>query len=271
MDKSTNVAAPRRPRISVITCTYNSEPYIRENLTSVWEGEPPYEQIIVDASSTDKTLAIVEEFHQRGHNIQIHSRPPAGIADAMNYGMRAATGDIVQILHSDDYSLDAELYKKVADVFETTKCRWLYGKGSTVNQRGESIGEIPPKWIHRYRYWLLALMNYIPHPALFMHKDLIEEYGYFDEDLKVIMDWDYWLRIGAKFSPHVIGEYWCAFRLHEDSLSTQEVFSKKLHAEERIVLYRHFGKIRGYLIYMAHYTLYLLRHMKNASLYRRGK
>lgn len=255
-----------KPKISVITCTYNSESFVSTNLDSVWNADHPHEQIIVDAYSEDKTIDIVNKSKGPGCNIKILFRRPRGISDAMNYGIRNASGNIIQVLHSDDYNLDRKLYGKIRETFRTQNCKWLYGLTKTIDEKDRPVGEQPPKFFRTYRFWMLPFVNYIPHPSLFIKKVVFEEYGLFDTNLRLIMDWDFWLRIGKKYTPLIVNEHWCAFRRHKESLSRKEAFSRKLHEEEKMLLRKHFPMPFGTLLYLLHYALYFWRHYKNRSL-----
>lgn len=241
-------------KISVITPTFNSEEYLRENLESVWNKSIPDEQIIVDANSTDKTLAIVKEFQDKGFNIKIYFRDPKGISDAMNYGIKIAGGDFIQVLHSDDYNIDTDIYNKVRTILQSVNCHWIYGLVRTADQNRQTVGKQPPWFIKNYSFSLLCLINFIPHASSFIKKEVFETYGYFDTKLKIVMDWDYWLRIGNKIKPYIINEYWCTERLHRNSLSTREAFSRQMRMEERVVLKRYLN----FLSYQPIHTLQLL-------------
>ena len=89
-------------KISVITTTYNSGRTVRDTIESVLSQDyPDIEYIIIDGASTDDTLRIVNEYADRIS--WIVSEPDKGIYDAMNKGIRMATGDVVGILNSDDF------------------------------------------------------------------------------------------------------------------------------------------------------------------------
>jgi glycosyltransferase involved in cell wall biosynthesis len=254
-------------KISVITCAFNSEQFIEKNLSSVWNYSRPFEQIIVDACSNDNTPSLIQKYIEKGHNIKILNRKPNGISDAMNYGIQNSQGNIIQVLHADDFNLDLELYHKIAELFEKHNNLWLYGLTKVVNSVGDSIGEQPPKYFRVYRYWALPFVNFIPHPSVFVNKKAFHYFGFFDEKLKIIMDWDFWLRLGKSNRPATVNEVWCAFRIHDNSLSTQSVFSKKLHYEERKVLGKNFFFPLSRIFYICRYMIYFLRFFKNKHLY----
>ena len=102
-------------KISIITVCYNSEKTIQETLKSVKnQNFEEIEYLIVDGGSTDKTLAIVKDDHQVK---KIISEPDNGIYDAMNKGIRIATGDIIGFLNSDDLYANNKVISHVAREF----------------------------------------------------------------------------------------------------------------------------------------------------------
>jgi len=104
-------------KISIITATYNSEATIRDTLESVnAQTYPHIEHIIVDGNSKDNTLEIVKKYGKRV-SILI-SEPDNGIYDAMNKGIRAATGDVIGILNSDDFFTSNDVISAVVSTFK---------------------------------------------------------------------------------------------------------------------------------------------------------
>ena len=90
----------KRPKISIVTITYNSEAIVEETIKSVISQDyPDLEYIIIDGGSKDNTLAVVDKYRDR--IAKVVSEPDEGISDAFNKGIRNATGDIVGIINSD--------------------------------------------------------------------------------------------------------------------------------------------------------------------------
>ena len=96
-------------RFSIVTITYNAEECLQRTLDSVWEQTYQYlEHIIVDGNSTDESVAIIKDYARNIEEKSLHlalkwiSEPDNGIYNAMNKGIRMATGDYVQILNSGD-------------------------------------------------------------------------------------------------------------------------------------------------------------------------
>ncbi len=113
-------------KISVITTTYNSASTIEDTLKSVIEQDyPNVEYIIIDGLSKDNTLEIVNKYKDK--IAKIISEKDSGIYDALNKGVNAATGDIIALLHSDDFYMDKTVLSKVVAEFEKTKADSVYG------------------------------------------------------------------------------------------------------------------------------------------------
>ncbi len=102
--------------VSIITATFNSANTIADTMRSVEEQDYPHiEHIVVDGHSQDETLEIVQQYP---HRATLISEKDDGIYDAMNKGIRAAKGDIVGILNSDDMYTDEHVISKVVKTFE---------------------------------------------------------------------------------------------------------------------------------------------------------
>ncbi len=119
--------------VSIITATFNSANTIADTMRSVEEQDYPLiEHIVVDGHSQDNTLEIVQHYP---HRATLISEKDDGIYDAMNKGIRAAKGDIVGILNSDDMYTAEHVISKVARAFEDPGCRrvmlissmWMHG------------------------------------------------------------------------------------------------------------------------------------------------
>ena len=199
-------------KFSIITCSWNSEPYLEDSIASVLAQDyPDIEYIFVDGGSTDGTL---ERIAAIARPIRVLHGVQGGIGRAMNEGIRAATGDIVAHLHSDDYYLDASVLSRVAKTFVATDCGWLFGRVlSDINGNLEKEGyRVPP-----YSYRTLLRNNIIPHAATFVRRHIFEEHGMFDESFRLAMDYEYWLRIGKAYSPAQLNDYLAVFRRHSGS------------------------------------------------------
>jgi glycosyltransferase involved in cell wall biosynthesis len=205
------------PLFSIITCTLNSVDWIDESIRSVLcQRHVTIDYVFVDGGSTDGTLDKLRAIPREITLIENHRN---GISDAMNAGVAAARGDIVAHLHSDDYYLHPEVLSSVAHRFGSSGCRWLFGRTARAIN-----GQLLPESYTAPRYSRQQLLNgnFIPHPATFVERSLLNECGLFDTRLRYAMDYDLWLRLSAIADPLQLDDALTAFREHAGSLSTRD-------------------------------------------------
>jgi glycosyltransferase involved in cell wall biosynthesis len=196
------------PFFTIITCTRNSAKFIRSCLDSVASQKfHGFEHLIIDGHSTDGTLSILA----KGSNSVIQAEP-RGIANAMNIGINAAKGKYLYFLNSDDSLYDDEVLQKVHDYLVShTELDWAFGNIHETDGI-KTIGFPPKRAIfHGKHPSILKYYNYIPHQAAFIKKSVFDQFGLYDEDLKSMMDPEYWLRISQStdwdYMPIVVANY----------------------------------------------------------------
>lgn len=207
----------KRPTFSIITCTRNSEPWLQEAIDSVlMQRGVDIELIFVDGGSTDGTL---ERLRALPRSCQLIENERNGISAAMNAGIAAAHGEIIAHLHSDDFYLRDDVLLTVARALAASGRRWLFGRTMRCID-----GRLLPEGFRAPRYSRPRLLrgNFIPHPATFVTRELLQEAGPFDTRLKYAMDYDLWLRLSRIADPLPLSEPLAAFREHDGSLSTRE-------------------------------------------------
>ena len=198
---------------SVITCTWNSMPFLEQSINSVLSQDiRDIEYIFVDGGSEDGTL---ERISQVPRNVKVLHNIRGGIARAMNEGIRAATGDVIAHMHSDDYYLGTDVFSQVSDVFEKSGRRWLFGRIMSA----DIVGNLEKEHyaVPGYSYATLLKRNIVPHAATFVRRDVFEQVGLFDESFRLAMDYEMWLRIGKVCAPAQMDSYLAAFRRHPGS------------------------------------------------------
>lgn len=181
-------------KISIITATYNSAATVRDTLDCV--ARQTYgnvEHLIVDGLSKDNTLEIVAQFP---HVAKTVSEKDKGIYDAMNKGIRLATGDIIGILNSDDIYIDEHVLAKVAKAFEdgADAC---YADLQYV--AANNLNKVIRHWkAGRFnkRSFLMGWMP--PHPTFFVRREVYDQVGYFNTSLRSAADYELLLRIFVK-------------------------------------------------------------------------
>jgi glycosyltransferase involved in cell wall biosynthesis len=180
------------PRISVVTICRNVLPALRRTVASVQaQHYPALEYWIVDAASTDGTAGYLAQLEAQG--VRVLSEPDRGISDAMNKGIRLATGEWIAHLHADDTYLPGTL-EAVARAAEAGGADVLCGHILKREPTGGVLCRTAPE--------RLAIEMSVPHPAVFARRELWERLGGFDPALRNAMDYDLFLRAraaGARF------------------------------------------------------------------------
>ena len=179
-------------KISIITTTYNSEAHIADCVRSVnSQTYDNIEHIIIDGASKDNTINIIEETPNRV--TKIVSEPDKGIYDAMNKGIRMATGDVIGILNSDDFFTSDDVIETVADAFNNNDIDALYG----------DVHFVDPDDLNKcVRYYSSAIFKpslfrfgFMPaHPSFYMKRECYEKHGLYSLDYKIASDYDLLIR-----------------------------------------------------------------------------
>lgn len=181
-------------KISLITVTYNSGTTLRDTIQSVLaQTYRNVEYIVVDGLSKDNTIDIVREYEpQFEGRMKWISEKDKGLYDAMNKGVRMATGDVVGILNSDDFFTANDVLEKVAAGFDE-QTDAVYGDLHYVH---------PDDLQHSVRYYSskifkrnLMRMGFIPaHPTFYCRRECFDKFGYYKTDYKIAADFDLLLR-----------------------------------------------------------------------------
>lgn len=180
-------------KISIVTCALNSTSTIKKSIKSVQKQTyKNIEHLIIDGGSTDGTLEVVKKIKDK--KINLFSSLDNGFYDALNKGIKFTTGNIVGVLHSDDFYRSNNVIEIVVDIFKKTKADIVYGDLIYVKK------EHPFKPI---RYWKAGqyskeklLKGWMPpHPAVFVKKNLFNKIGFYKTNYKISADYDFLVRI----------------------------------------------------------------------------
>lgn len=190
--------------ISIITATYNRVHSLRQAVQSVQtQTHAPVEHVVVDGGSTDGTQALLAGLLRPG-DVMV-SEPDHGIYDALNKGLRLATGDVIGFMHSDDFFADDGVLADVARAFDDPQVDAAYGDLDYVSKN--ETDHIVRRWrsagfeaARLRRGWMP------PHPTLYLRRGVIERWGGFDTGFRISADYDAVLRYfgpGAVRSVHL--------------------------------------------------------------------
>jgi glycosyltransferase involved in cell wall biosynthesis len=179
-------------KVSIITVSYNSQNTIEDTIKSVLgQTYPDIEYIIVDGKSSDNTLNIVNKYKDKISNII--SEEDSGIYDAMNKGIRAATGDIIGILNSDDLYENDEVVNAVVKTIRDKEvdCCWA----DLVYVGRDDTDKVIRNWkSSEYKKGLFKTGWMPPHPTFFVKNWVYEKYDIFDLNFPISADYEIMLR-----------------------------------------------------------------------------
>lgn len=199
-------------KVSVITVVYKNQAFIKGAIESVLaQKHVDIEYIIVDGGSKDGTVEIVKAYGARiNHFI---SEPDEGVYFALNKGISIATGDIIALLHSDDFYTHPFVLSQVVEAFQRYNCDAVYSNLYYV--KTNNIKKIVRLWDsgeYREDDFFKGWMP--PHPAFFVKRNLYEKFGAFNTSLKSAADYELMLRFihKEKIKLHYIPKFFVRMR-----------------------------------------------------------
>lgn len=217
------VPACPRPRISVVTPSFNQGPYIERCIQSVLaQNYPNFEHIVFDNCSNDETLAVLRRYP----HLDWTSRPDRGQSDALNQACRKARGEIVAWINADDFYLPGAFDLAARTLARGTGEVAMAGRVRVVDTAGalrelvapvfDGLDYLVDFWSHPYG---------LTQPGVLFRRELLDVLGPFRTDLHYAMDYDFWLRLAA--------------RGHRVKLVDADIAGYILHDESKTVQGRH--------------------------------
>lgn len=229
-------------KISVITICKNEKDTIEETLLSILDQTyRNFEIIVVDGVSTDGTIDVIEKYSDKiSHFI---SEPDTGIYNAMNKGIKIATGDLLYFLNANDTIYDENVFKKIIKAFKKNPDIMLsFGNAYYVNRQNNT------KYLFDYTklydsYFLFYKLNLF-HQTMFYRKELFEKYGLYDENYIIAGDADKNMKflleqkVKAMYLPFVVANY--AMNGISSSLKMKKIIQKEGNRNYRKYYYNNF-------------------------------
>lgn len=211
-------------RFSIITPNYNGARFLEQTIQSVLAQKRwvELEYILVDGGSTDGSIEIINRYRDQFAHCIIEE--DSGPAQAINKGLRLATGEVVAWLNADDIYFPSTL-ARVRDAFAVAPdAAMCFGGCVIINEQGEEIRDS----ITRFKELFYPLscrftyqcINYISQPALFFRRDAVNRAEQLSEDMVAAWDYEFVLRLWRQGTAHrIIGDPLAAFRWHGQSIS----------------------------------------------------
>ena len=219
------------PRISIITIAFNNVTDIEPTLRSVIEQDyPGIEYIVVDGASTDGTLGIIERYRE-GID-QMMSAPDNGMYEAINRGIKLATGDIVGLIHAGDRLYSNDIVGRIAEKFRQQQIEAIYGYSVLVDSSDRVVRVNRSPEFSRgaiRRGWMPS------HQSIYMRKSVISQNGDYRTDLGQNGDYEFFVRHFYKHSIRVarLDDFVVRFALGGSSTTNyRRVFHRqRIHAD----------------------------------------
>ena len=198
-------------KISIITVTFNRAHVIQSAIEGVLlQKYKNYEYIIVDGASKDNTVDILKAYEPKFEGrLRWISEPDKGLYDAINKGIKMATGDVVGIINSDDYFHRDDTFTAIANAFEDETIGCVYGDERLIKPENPDVNyryEAP--WY--FRSWMFRIGLEPPHPTFYARKEMFEKFGYYKMGYVISADYDLMMRfmlvhkVKAKYIPQAI-------------------------------------------------------------------
>jgi len=195
-------------KLSIITAVYNRQATIAQAIASVAaQTHHDVEHLVIDGASTDGTLAAIRQ--ARHARMRVVSEPDSGIYDALNKGIALAAGDVIGLMHSDDFFAHDRVLEKVAAALHGPGVLAAYGDLDYVSAADET------HVVRRWRSGTCSLRKLRrgwmpPHPTLFLRREVFERHGVYDTSYRIAADYDAILRyfshedLRAAYIPEVL-------------------------------------------------------------------
>jgi glycosyltransferase involved in cell wall biosynthesis len=219
-----------RPTVSVVIPTYNQARFLAEAVESaLGQSEPPLQVIIVDDGSTDDTPAVLEAL---GDAVLTIRKANAGVAAARNSGARAARGDLLAFLDSDDRWMPTKLERQVDRFVADPRIglahcglRHIDAAGNPIDERLDGQeGDVKEQFLLLDRAVLLAGSS-----TMTVRRDQFEMLGGFDERLAFSADWDLGYRIARTRPIAFVPEPLLEYRIHGAHMSARvDIFERDM-------------------------------------------
>lgn len=215
-------------KISVITVCRNAEQHIEGTIQSVINQTKfdNIEYIIIDGASTDKTTEIIAKYQDKID--YFISEPDSGIYNAMNKGIKVATGDFIIFLNSGDYYINELVFEQFLPCLEKTEKDLVIGNLFAFDKYTADMVRINEKFLDKF------LFNYqsIPHPSTFFRRTIFEKVGLYNENYRIVSDFEWYLKYFNEFNGNYdyVDKYVVFFDLNGICSSKQH---EELHFKER--------------------------------------
>ncbi|HEX5058468.1 MAG TPA: glycosyltransferase family 2 protein [Kofleriaceae bacterium] len=221
------------PRVSFMIPTRNHAQFIRTCIDSCLAQQlPSYEIVVMDGASTDNTVEVLKSY---GDKLRFVSEKDSGQSDAINKGIKAARGEIIAWINSDDYYPNGDVLRRVLAKFdEAPDVDIVYGHGMMVDIEHKPLKRFEAYQINALKEMAIHGRCFVAQPAVFFKRQLFLDVGGVAEGLHLAMDYDLWMRLfPAARSRRFLDEDLACIVSHQDAKSVHSVW-KQIREMHRI-------------------------------------
>ena len=181
-------------RLTIITINRNNAKGLGSTLQSVAsQTYKEFEYIVIDGASTDGSVEVIKKYESEFAHIRWVSEPDLGIYNAMNKGIRMASGEYIQILNSADCLAAPDVTKRMLAALEKSgNPSMLYGNMVKCFHDGRQL--VDKSFSGQEITMLGMFLGTLNHNSAYIRRDLFERYGYYDEHLRIVSDWKWYLQ-----------------------------------------------------------------------------
>jgi glycosyltransferase involved in cell wall biosynthesis len=202
-------------KFSIITPSFNQGRFIRDTIESVLaQNIDGIEHIVVDGASTDNTIEILKEYP----HLKWVSEKDSGPADAITKGIKMSSGHIVGWVNSDDYLVNNVL-KDVYEKFNVLNSEILVGDMILIDLEGNIIYESKNHDIYNREYLVKVDSDIIKQPSTFFTRELFDKVGGFDPSLKLVWDYDLFVKMFSAAEPVMLHKFLSYQRIYDETLT----------------------------------------------------
>ena len=230
--------------ISIVLPIYNGEKYMRESIESIiMQSYHNWELIIVNDCSTDNTAEIANEYVKKDKRIKYYKNDNnMRLPRTLNRGFSLSKGDYLTWT-SDDNLFKQGAFEKMVDALKKDNADFVYASYETIDENGNYLDYVQTNKMGKYE-----IIGHNVVGACFMYtRKVYETIGDYDDNYTLVEDYDYWLRIFAKFNVTNIEEVLYSYRFHSGALTSTERAEKINSVCEEVILKNRpsFGKLNN--------------------------
>jgi glycosyltransferase involved in cell wall biosynthesis len=210
----------QHPLVSVLMSVYNSDRYLKQTVESILKQTyHTFEFVVIDDGSTDRSLAILQNYAAQDHRIRLTHRENRGIPKTRNELVAQAKGALIAVIDADDIAFPDRLALQVAFMEQNPEVVWVGGAFDLIDDRGRRLTRIEfPQTNAEIQQLLVQGSTSFLHPGAMIRRSAIEQVGGYDEALPTAHDLDLWLKLSDIGNLANLKQPVVQYRIHANSI-----------------------------------------------------